>query len=243
MTLDCLKIPDTDKWIADHFDPHLQTQVSREYVKSLTRYQEHISWVMANFANFDDFRVTVQISETPPAVDTSGGKFVTPISNVKVENFRITSAASDPQHGPPSWVSSFIYIDGKFRYVGGTYTFWDEGLDGARGPTSLPLTVVHGKNVSGILGWVDTSRMEPGVEAVVLFRVEMSSNGKVHTTVEDGDASLIKDAEDYLKAQNYGRSADSDVPKARNVSRMWKAGDTGITTSWSVAVVFWTPKQ
>lgn len=131
--LDSLRIP--REWLVANFDPHLLPQVSREYDQVLRRYQEHISWVVANFAKFDDFAVNVQPLESPAPINVVG-KFVAPVNAVKVEPFRLSSASSDPQHAPPSWVSSFAYIDGYFRYVGGTYTFWDEGLDGVRGPAS-----------------------------------------------------------------------------------------------------------
>ena len=52
--LDSLRIPNQDAWFAANFDPHFLPQVSREYEKALRRYQEHISWVMVNFAKFDD---------------------------------------------------------------------------------------------------------------------------------------------------------------------------------------------
>lgn len=236
--LDSLKLP--NEWLTANFDPHLVKQVSREYDQALKRYQEHISWVMEKFAAFDDFTVNVQALEPPARVSPSPGKFVAPINAIKVEPFRMSSGSADPGHGPPSWVSSFVYVDGEFRYVGGTYTFWDEGLDGLRGPVSMPVETIHGRSVQGIAGRNDAIEIGPGVDAIVELTVRRDATGDVHTSVKEGDSPYLEDAEEYLKAQNYGIPSNSDSPNTPLVARTMKIGDPGMTTIWGMEVVFWS---
>lgn len=242
VALDSLGIPNQADWLVANFDSHFLPQLSGEYGKALKRYQEHVSWVMVNFAKFDDFAVNTQGLEPPAPLDVPAGKFVAPVTAVKVENFRLSSASTDTQHGPPSWVSSFIYLDGKFRYVGGTYTFWDEGLDGARGPASLPAVLMHGRSVQGVVGRVDAIEMGPGVDAIVQLTINVDARGEIHVTVEDGNDPFVKDAEEYLKAQNYGIVPGADAPKTPYLMKTWHTGDPGVTTTWSMEVVFWASK-
>jgi hypothetical protein len=241
--LDSLHIPNQDEWFAANFDSRLLPQLSREYEKALKRYQEHVSWVMLNFAKFDDFAVNTESLDAPKPLDVPAGEFVAPVTAVKVENFRLSSRSTNPQHGPPSWVSSFLYIDGKFRYVGGTYTFWDEGLDGVRGPSSLPVMVMHGRRVQGVIGSVDAIDNGPGVDGIVQFEIKMDGDGQIHATVQDGDDPFVKDADEYLEAQKYGIPPGANSPRTTRLARTWRAGDHGVTTIWSMEVVFWTSKQ
>src|SRR5262249_22761402 len=92
--LESLRIPNQDESFAANFDSRFLPQLSREYEKALKRYQEHISWVMLNFAKFDDFAVNTRFLDPPTPVDVPTGKFVAPINAIKVENFRLSSGST-----------------------------------------------------------------------------------------------------------------------------------------------------
>jgi TonB family protein len=133
--LDALGIPDADNWIAAHFSVSDVLKLQHDYSSSLEGFQKHLGWVAANAAHLPGWEMTVKPSEFPPPPGTSGGEESVPLPTapIAVENFRY-----GPLHpeDPPvrSWVNSFVYIDGKFRYVGGTYPFWWEGLQRIRRP-------------------------------------------------------------------------------------------------------------
>jgi hypothetical protein len=229
--LDSLAIPNAEKWFATHFDPRFASQLPQDYTNALGRYQSHISWVMANFAKFDDFAVAVEPSQAPAPLGDSGFESLLPRSNkeVNIENYRLSSAAPDAKHGPPSWVSSFVYVDGRFRYAGGTYPFWAEGLSALRGPMSIPPAVIHGRTVQGIAYRKD--QLGPGIDAIVQLKIEIARDGHVrHMKVVSGDAAFVEDAKDYVKERDFG--ALPDIPQLANAKR-----------EWEMEVAFFTPAK
>jgi hypothetical protein len=229
--LDQLGIPNTSQWFAAHFDQRFLAQLSEEYSDALPKFQSHLSWVAVSFSKFADFGINVQPSESPSPLRDSGFESLLPRpkDTVDIENYRFTSSSSDPSHGPPSFVSSFVYLDGRFRYVGGTYPFWVEGLSALRGPMSLPPALIHGRTAQGIAFRKD--QKGPGIDAIVQLRVSIGRGGRVdHVKVLSGDQDFVQDAEDYLKTANFGPLPD--VPQLVNAKR-----------EWDMEVVFFAPKQ
>ena len=173
---------------------------------------------MENFARCDDFTVAVQPSEAPPQLSESGFESLLPrpIDAVKIENYRLSSASLDPKHGPPAWVSSFAFIEGRFRYLGGTYPFWAEKLNGLRGPMSVPPAVIHGRSVQGIAFRKD--QKGPGIDGIVQLKIDVGRDGRVgHIKVLSGDPEFIQDAKDYLKAADFGPLPN--IPQLANAKR------------------------
>lgn len=229
--LDSLGIPDADKWFSAHFEQRFLSRLTQDYAKTLSDYRSHILWVMENFAKFDDFALRVQPSEMPKSLEESGFESLLPkpVGALKIENYRLASSSSDPKHGPPSWVSSFVYIDGRFRFVGGTYPVWAEGLSGLRGPMSIPPVVIHGRTVQGIAFRKDEKG--PGIDAIVQLKINIGRNGHVnHIKVLSGDEPFVQDAKDYLKAAEFG--ALPDIPQLANATR-----------EWEMEVAFFTPQN
>lgn len=228
--LNSLGIPNSEKWFAAHFDPRFQSQLS-QYATALSAYQSHISWVMVNFAKFDDFEVGVQTSETPDALRDTGMEALLPrpLDAVKIENYRLSSTSPNPKHGPPSWVSSFVYIEGRFRYVGGTYPFWAEHLNSLRGPMSIPPAVIHGRTVQGVA--FQEFQKGQGVDAVIKANINVGRDGHVNQIqILSGDAAFVKDAKEYLKAADFGPLPD--IPQVPNATR-----------NWEMVIVFFAPKS
>ena len=121
--IDSLRIPNPDQWIAAHFEPRLVPQLVQNYGQAASTFQSHVRWVMENFAKFDDFALQIGPFGAAEPQLAPGSEWL-PHRPIDARNCRFTSTAQDPKHGPPSWVSSFVYIDGRFRFVGGTYPFW-----------------------------------------------------------------------------------------------------------------------
>jgi hypothetical protein len=229
--LDSLGVPNSNQWFTDHFGPRFAAQLPPDYAKALSKYQSHITWVAENFAIFNDFGLKVQPSEIPEPLADSGFESLLPrsVDTLKVENYRFTSTASNSKHGPPSWVSSFVYVDGRFRFVGGTYPFWEEGLNGVRGPMSIPPAIIHGRTVQGIAFRKD--QVGAGIDAIVQLKISIGHTGKVeHIKVLSGDESFVQDAKDYVKGVDFGPLPD--IPQLANASR-----------EWDFEVAFFTPKK
>lgn len=76
--LNSLGIPDAAAWFNANFDPRFEAQLLRDYAKTISGYQSHVSWVMGNFAKFDDFALRVEPSETPEPLRDSGFESLLP---------------------------------------------------------------------------------------------------------------------------------------------------------------------
>jgi hypothetical protein len=200
--LDALAIPQPRDWMAANFSPSAAPQAEQDYAKSFPGFRSHVWWVMGNFARSSDFGLKVLPSQLPEVASTSGLEALLPKPNtsIKIENFRFSPTGSNP----PSWVSSFVYIDGRFRFVGGTYPFWNEKLTSLRGPMAISAQHVGNLTVQGVPFGVDPAT--PGVVAVVVMDVEIGPDGKAYGFhVKSGDRSYVKRAQKYVKDWQFFR--------------------------------------
>lgn len=204
--LDALAIPRVNEWIAANFPTYAATQFQQDYTKAFGGYRSHVWWVMGNFATKPDFKLMVEASELPAPLAASGFEALMPrpSGTIKIENYRFSPLSSTP----PSWVSSFVYMDGRFRFVGGTYPFWDEKLTSMRGPMAIPAKQVGELTVQAVPFEVDPHT--PGVVSVIVLDVQIGGNGKAHAfSVRSGDPKYVKRAEDYVRDWTFFPMATS----------------------------------
>jgi hypothetical protein len=228
--LDELSIPDVNVWIAAHFAKEHVAQEQEVYKNALPGFQSHVWWVTGNFGNKPGFALKVEESQIARPLSDIGfeGLVPRPKDVVEVENYRFVSTVADPKLGQPSWVNSFIYLDGKFRMLGGTFPFWAEGLNATRGPMSLPPEVVRGRTVQAAAFRNDTKG--PGIDAIVHIQIEVGHDGKVKKMkVLSGDGEFVSNAKQYL--------AQGEYPKLPNDPRL-----ANLKAIWDMEVVFFSPK-
>lgn len=228
--LDELGIPNANLWIATHFAKEFVSQEQEKYKQALPGFQSHVWWVTGNFGNKPGFALKVEESQVARSLSDSGfeGLVPRPKDAVEIENYRFTSTVADAKLGQPSWVNSFIYLDGKFRLLGGTYPFWAEGLNATRGPMSLPPEVIRGRTVQAAAFRNDTKG--PGIDAIVHIQIEVGHDGKVkNMKVLSGDNDFVPDAKQYLEHGEY--------PKLPNDPRL-----ANLKAIWDMEVVFFSPK-
>jgi hypothetical protein len=228
--LDSFAIPNSASWFPAHFEPQLASQLAADYIGAFAGSRSHIWWATGDFAQFTDFSYLVSPSELPQPIGEAGFEsfLPRPTDLLRIENFRIGSASSDPKHGPPSWVSSFVYLDGRFRWIGGTYPFWAEGLSALRGPMSLPPATMNGRVVQAIAYHNDQKK--PGIDGIVQLEIEVERDGHVSKIkVRSGDAEFVEDAKAYMKAAHF--PAMPNDPRLANAER-----------KWPVEVAFFAPK-
>ncbi len=219
--LGSLAIPNTAVWFSSHFDTVFLPQLQEDYGQALPKFQSHIAWVMQNFSRYSDFGLKVQPSESPKPLASSAFEALlpTPRDEIRVENYRFTSVSSNSKHGPPSWVSSFVYVDGRFRFVGGTYPFWAESLNALRGPMSLPAASMRGMTVQGVAFRHD----QKGGRILGIVQLEITVERDGHLSkikVLSGDKEFIQDAESYIKAARF--PALPELPQLARAKRKWK---------------------
>jgi hypothetical protein len=228
--LDTLSIPDANGWITAHFAAESVAQEQQAYRLALEKFQSHVWWVTGNFGKYPEFTLKVEESQMARPLSDIGfeGLVPRPKDAVKIENYRFDSTVNDPKLGTPSWVSSFIYLDGRFRMIGGTYPFWAEGLNATRGPMSLPPEVIRGRTVQAEAFRNDTKG--PGIDAIVHIKIEVGHDGKLKSMkVLSGDREFIPDAQQYLKEAEFPKLPDD--PRLANAKLIW-----------DMEVVFFTPK-
>jgi hypothetical protein len=194
--LDSLAIPKPHEWLAAHFPAYAVGQLQKDYEKAFSGYRSHVWWVMGNFAKDPAFALKVEPSELPKPLAETGFESLLPKPDggVKVENYRISPLSSKP----PSWVSSFVYISGRFRFVGGTYPFWNEKLTPLRGPMAIPAKTIGDLTVQGVPIEVDPNT--PGIVAIVVLDVKIGQDGRAHGfKVKSGEPQYVKQAEEYVR--------------------------------------------
>jgi len=229
--LDTLSLPNSNEWIATQFDTSYVTQEQTLYQQAFEKFRSHVWWVMGNFEKYPNFSLKVEESQIAPALSDIGFESLVPRPKqlVKIQNYRFTSTVNDPAHGTPSWVTSFIYLEGRFRMIGGTYPFWAEGLNATRGPMALPPEVIHGKTVQAAAFRSDVKG--PGIEAIVHIKIEVGHDGKVKKMkVLSGDPAFVPDAKEYLQESEFPKLPDD--PRFANMKAIW-----------DMEVVFFTPQN
>jgi hypothetical protein len=113
--LDTLAIPKPHDWLEAHFPIYAVDGLQKDYQDAFAGYRSHVWWVMGNFAKNPAFGLKLEASEIPEPLAETGLEALLPRPDggVKVENYRISPTLSKP----PSWVSSFVYVEGRFRFV------------------------------------------------------------------------------------------------------------------------------
>lgn len=196
--LDALAIPNANDWIAAHFSPTDIPKLQHDYPLSLAGFQRHLTWVVENAAHLPGWDITVKPSELPnhPAVIGPESEVPMPTEQIGVENFRYGPAHPEDKLDR-SWVNSFVYVDGRFHYVGGTYPFWSEGLQQVRRPQAGPQgfgNIQSARLVRKVSPSYPKKARRAGVEGTVRLHAIIGKDGAVRElSVISGD-SLLTDA-------------------------------------------------
>jgi len=228
--LDTLGIPDAKGWVGAHFAAKDVAQEGAAYAEGLRKFESHVWWVTGNFGKNPEFALKVEEAALARLLSDVGfeGLVPRPKDEVRIETFRFSSNVSDAKLGTQSWVSSFIYLAGRYRMIGGTYPFWAEGLNATRGPMSLPAREIHGRTVQGA-AFRNDSRGD-GIDGIVHIKIEISHDGKIKKMkVLSGDAPFVADARQYLEEGEYPKLPDD--PRFANAK-----------IEWDMEVAFFTPK-
>jgi hypothetical protein len=230
VALKSFSLPDPDGWLKANFSSEYSAQLSENYAKVRDGHLSHISWVIGHHQDAPNFRIRVEQSEMPRPVSEAGFEslLARPAHPISVQNFRFTPVA-DSGSMPPSWVSSFIYANGHFRVVGGTYPFWAEKLTPLRGPMSLPASTIRGMTVQGIAYQHDQKGGR--IIGVVQLRIKVEHDGRVSDIkVLSGDKEFIEDAKNYIMAAHF--------PVLPNTRQLANA-----QMNWDFEVAFFKPKD
>ena len=207
--LDALAIPNANDWIAAHFSPADAAKLQPQYPLFLAGFQKFFTGVIENAAHLPGWDMTVSTSELPKPPATTGPESEIPVPSapVSVENFRYGPAHPEDDL-VRSWVNSFIYIDVRFRYVGGTYPFWSEGLQKIRaaqeGPLQLPKNVQSAHILHKVSPKYPKEARRKHIEGVVRLHAIIDKDGAIRDlTVISGDPLLTEAALKAVRQWRY----------------------------------------
>lgn len=220
IALDTFALPKGSAWFEANFAPQHVAQLSQDYPKVRDGHLGHISWVLGHNVDAPGFAIKVALSEMPAPPSDAGFESVLPrpVHPVTLQNFRLTPGANAGSM-PPSWVSSFAYVDGHFRVMGGTYPFWAEKLTPIRGPMFLPPATLHGMSVQGMAFQHD--QKGGGIVGIVQLEIKVERDGHVSKVkVLSGDQEFVEVAKSYIKAARF--PAMPDIPQLANAERKWE---------------------
>jgi TonB family protein len=198
IVLGTFSLPDAESWLQANFAPEHLAQLMQDYSRTRDGHLGHISWVIGQHQDAPNFHIQVAPSEMPSPPSDSGpeSSLPLPLHPVGVQNFRLTPIA-DSGSMPPSWVNSFVYADGHFRVVGGTYPFWSEQLQSLRAsPSAGP--IAYNVRAARILHKVSPKYPKKArkerVQGVVRLHAIIGKDGTVHELSVISGPALLTDA-------------------------------------------------
>jgi hypothetical protein len=122
-------------WFTDSFVPGQAAEFTRQYAESFADFKRRTA---SNFAGIDTLKKRVQVDAATPVnirtrrwtpAESTGTPHVSALRAPlpPVQKFEIDYMLDAPRQGArlTSWIESFIYIDGAFRFFGqGSKPFW-----------------------------------------------------------------------------------------------------------------------
>lgn len=201
--LEIFTMPEAGAWFAQVFGADKAAQLSEDYKSSLNGFQSHMKWVSGNWATRPGVTVKIGISELPVPPKSQGEEAAlpSPVAALKIENFRFDISAGGEDG--PSWVNSFVYRDGAFRSVGGTYPFWHEKLQGIRA-RAAQATVRQVVAIHTVQARYPSEAKKQGVQGDVTLSIVVGADGKAkNIQLVDGNPLLVKAAEDAIKKWKF----------------------------------------
>jgi len=124
--LDGFAVEDPEDWLSSTFGAEQSAILLPQYEVSLEKFKQHMGRIAGYWekSTTSALRVEASVTPNPPTEAGQADGPPAPLQPLTIENFRfyVTTGQVDPG----DWVFSFVYVDGAFRIVGGTHTFWNE---------------------------------------------------------------------------------------------------------------------
>jgi TonB family protein len=124
--LDGFAVEDPRQWLATTFGADKNAALVPQYEISLEKFKQHMVRIAGYWEKSKTSLLQVEASVTPNPPEEAGQPDGPPIPKkpLNIENFRFYVRTG--QVDPGDWVFSFVYVNGAFRIVGGTHTFWNQ---------------------------------------------------------------------------------------------------------------------
>ena len=216
VALNIFALPNAEAWINANFAPLTVGQLTEDYPKMRDGHLGHISWVLGHNVDAPGFAIKVEPSEipTPPSSEGTESTLPIPVHPVTVQNFRLTTVA-DSGSETTSWVSSYVYLDGHFRVVGGTYPFWVEELQRIRRPLAVDFVgaIQSARLIHQVAPKYPKEARKQHVEGVVRLHAIIGKDGSPRDIdLISGDSLLVDAAISAVRQWRYAPTLVNGTP-------------------------------
>ncbi|MGH9775673.1 MAG: energy transducer TonB [Candidatus Acidiferrales bacterium] len=194
-------LPDSRDWCRHAFDPSGAGPLADAYNQAFDLFRSHVQLLVTTWGKNAGAHFQVASSEAPEPLQNIGpeASLPRPVVPVKVEDFLITLAVGDDN--PPSFVNSFVRVDGVFRVIGGKFPFWAAGIQQIRAVES---GVTSARPIYIVKPIYPKEAKKEKIEGDVVLRVTVATDGTVKDIlILSGDPALIDAARDAVLKWRY----------------------------------------
>jgi TonB family protein len=206
------------QWFIETFGAEQGPELAKLYSEQFADFEMHISrsFGMAGFFGKQVAEKKFHTREgqlfMETALDTSGEQpkptpkppppSVQPIPAIQKFSTQSRLRFRDQYQDLAGWMDSFLYIDGKFRFLGrGAYPFWDAAKVRLADPCAKPGEQTGGKLVKRVEPEYPQAAKDQHVEGVVAARLTIATDGSVkEVEITEGPEALV-DAARHAFAQ------------------------------------------
>ena len=210
------------KWFVDTFGPDTGSTLGAMYGEQFQDFQTHISRsfgmaakVGMQFMQQSGFRgpwpstLLIQTSldrnVDPKPAPKPPPESIQPLPPIQHYSIQSLVRTQGPDQKLTSWMDSFVYIDGKFRFLGrGAYPFWDAARIRLADPFAKPGEQTGGKLIKRVEPEYPESAKDQRVEGCVKARLTIATDGTVkEVEITEGPPALVDAARAAFSQWQY----------------------------------------
>ena len=203
-------------WFTDTFGPEEGQELASTYAGQFEDFRLHVSRSLKLAEDLISQRY--KLRPTDLVVETSLSKNVNPnpapkpppdsvLSLPALERFETRAGASlrGQAQWTTSWMDSFVYLEGRFRFLGrGAYPFWDAADVRRADPCAKRGEGTGGKLISRVEPVYPEEAKQKRVEGVVRARLSIAKDGSVSLVeIISGDPLLVDAAKQAMMQWRY----------------------------------------
>ena len=211
-------IPNT--WFIQTFGPEKGQELAKLYSDQFDDFKQHVTRSFSMAAAFGMKYVQKKYGNAPAqlfietALDTEVQPNPTPKPPPEslqplppIQRFSSQSRirVRNEQQNVSSWMDSYLYIDGRFRFLGrGAYPFWDAARVRLADPCAKPGEQTGGKLVTRIEPEYPQTAKERKIEGSVTARLTIAADGTVsNVEITGGPPELVDPATKAFQQWHY----------------------------------------
>ena len=213
-SLDTFAIP--DHWFTDVFGPNQGPELARVYADQFEDFKAHVprslgfSLVLVGKryqATVADLEVRTDLVENvaPKPAPKPPPLALQPLPPIMRFETKTSFHVRGSSVAAGSWMDSFIYVEGRFRFLGrGAYPFWDAANVRRADPCAKPGEQTGGQLLTRVEPTYPEEAKQKKIEGIVRLRLTVAKDGSVkEVEIVDGDPLLVDAAKQAALQWRY----------------------------------------